>query len=292
LILRTPRPSSQAITTAYQRDHYGQARLATLFAAQLRSYRSKTRTLRCWLPRNRRVRIVEIGSFVGGFLAAGQELGWEMLGVDPGTEVSAFCQERGLPIFCGTLSELQMKSHSVDGVAIWNTFDQLPDPVVTLTTVCQILQPRGILVIRVPNGECFRWAATQLRTLPRPLAGFLRKILAWNNLLAFPYPSGYSAPTLNRLLRSYGFRRIAVQYDTLLPLADQHTKAWATVEERLLKYFCVVVARIEKFHPASPLQIVPWLNVYYQLACSGEMLAQPSADVPQSVTLPHWRVAS
>jgi len=99
LVLWTPRPSDQAISAAYQHDHYGPARLATLFAAQLRSYRSKVRTLRRWLPRNRRVRILEIGSFVGGFLAVGQEHGWEMLGVDPGAEVSTFCQERGLPIF-------------------------------------------------------------------------------------------------------------------------------------------------------------------------------------------------
>ena len=292
LLFRAPRPSTQAITAAYQHDHYGRARLSTLFAAQLRSYRPKARVLRRWLPRDRRVRILEIGSFVGGFLAAGQEYGWEMLGIDPGIEVDAFCRERGLSVFSGTLPDLSVTPNSADGVAIWNTFDQLPDPVVTIKTVCQLLKPGGLLVIRVPNGECFRWATAQLRSLPRPLTGWLRVILAWNNLLAFPYLYGYSVRTLNRLLSGYGFTPIAAQYDTLMPLADQHTKAWATIEERLLKYLCVLAARIEQLRPANPIRIVPWVDVYYRLACSSETIAQPLVNMPQSVTTPRWRVAS
>lgn len=291
LVLRAPHPSAPAITQAYEHDHYGQKRLATLFAAQLHSYRSKARTLRRWLPGSRSVRVLEVGSFVGGFLAAGQEQGWEMLGVDPGAEVSAFCQENGLPIFCGTLSDLSVKPHSIDGIAIWNTFDQLPDPIVTITTVCQMLRPGGILVIRVPNGECFRWAMTRLRTLPWPLAGWLRVVLAWNNLLAFPYLYGYSVPTLDRLLRGYGFTQRVVRYDTLLPLADKHTKVWATIEERLLKYLCTLAARIKKFGPATPIQIVPWLDVYYQFASTAEIIPQPLVSDSESVTMPQWRVA-
>ncbi len=291
LVFRTPHPSARAITAAYQADHYGQDRLATLFEAQLRSYRPKARALRRRLPRNRSVRILEIGSFVGGFLAVGQEYGWEMLGVDPGAEVGAFCREKGLPVFCGTLRELPATANSVDGVAIWNTFDQLPDPVATLSMASQILRPGGILVIRVPNGECFRWAVTQLRTLPRPLSNWLNAVLAWNNLLAFPYLYGYSVRTLDRLLRGYAFTRIAAQYDTLMSLADQHTKVWATVEERVFKYLCVFAAHIEQLCTVDPIRIVPWLDVYYQLARQRETIAEPLVSIPQVMPLPHWRSA-
>src|SRR5581483_1513470 len=113
LVLRTPHPSTRAITAAYQHDHYGHDRLTALFTAQLRSYRRKARTLRGWLPTHRAVRVLEIGSFVGGFLAAGQEHGWEVLGVDPGVEVSAFCRDQGLPVFCGTAREVPVKPQSV-----------------------------------------------------------------------------------------------------------------------------------------------------------------------------------
>jgi SAM-dependent methyltransferase len=291
-VFRTPRPSTQAITSAYEHDHYGHARLAALFAAQFRSYRRKARVLRRWLPRGHGVRILEIGSFVGGFLAAGQEYGWEMLGVDPGEEVGVFCRERGLSVFSGTLPELLLTPNSADCVAIWNTFDQLPDPVMTIKPVCQLLKPGGILVIRVPNGECFRWATTQLRSLPQPFTGWLRAILAWNNLLAFPYLYGYSVRTLNRLLASYGFTPIAARYDTLMPLADRHTKAWATIEERFLKYLCALAAQIEQLRPANPIRIVPWVDVYYRLSCSHETITEPLLKTRHAVTIPRWRVAS
>lgn len=288
LVFRTPHPSAQAITAAYQSDHYGQARLAVLFTAQLHSYRRKAQTLQRLLPRNRRASVLEVGSFVGGFLVAGQERGWEMLGVDPGEEVNAFCREKGLPVYCGTLAELPLTAPRVDAVTIWNTFDQLPDPEATLARVRHILQPDGLLVIRIPNGECFRWAVTQLRTLPRPGSHWLLATLAWNNLLAFPYLYGYSVRTLDRLLRGYGFTRVAVQYDTLMLLADRHTKRWATVEERLLKSLCMFAARIEQLRAANPTRIVPWLDIYYQLPLPQETVVQPLVSKQLQVTGLRW----
>lgn len=49
--------------------------------------------------------VVEVGSFVGGFLAAAQRRGWSIRGVDPGREVVNFCQGRGLSVFYGTLND-------------------------------------------------------------------------------------------------------------------------------------------------------------------------------------------
>ncbi|MGV3724712.1 MAG: class I SAM-dependent methyltransferase, partial [Actinomycetota bacterium] len=132
LVFRSPRPPAAAIERAYSQDHYGHRRLSALFQAQVELYRPKARSLARCLAEGSRV--VEVGSFVGGFLAAGQEQGWRVLGVDPGEEVDTFCAERGLPVFRGALPELLKHPHrdwspgSVDCVAIWNAFDQLPDP--------------------------------------------------------------------------------------------------------------------------------------------------------------------
>ncbi len=279
LVFRTPHPSAEAITDAYEHDHYGQARLASLFAAQLHSYRPKARSLARWLPTDRKIRIVEIGSFVGGFLAAGQERGWEMLGVDPGFEVSAFCWEKGLSVFRGTLAEMPIQVNSVDCIAIWNTFDQLPDPLITLSSVCRLLRPGGMLILRIPNGECFRWSVAQMRTLPGPLTTWLRATLAWNNLLAFPYLFGYSRRTIDYLLTSYGFTQIAVRGDTLIQLADQQTKPWAIVEESLVKSLCAVATTIEQYRPQSQMQMAPWLDVYYRQALVTETVEQPDLNV-------------
>lgn len=267
LVYRNPRPTAGAVARAYAGDRYGAARLEDLFAAQVELYRPKARFLARWLPtRLRRVpgaRVVEVGSFVGGFLAAGRERGWEMLGVDPGEEVDAFCAARGLRVFRGALAEAPLAAGSVDALAIWNTFDQLPDPEPTLAAARGLLPPGGLLALRVPNGACFRRAVGWMRRLPYPLAGWLRAALAWNNLLAFPYLNGYSLPTLDRLLTRCGFERRAAHPDTLARLSDAQTQRWAAWEERGLKLACRLVAQVETLGPGHRLTLAPWLDAYF-----------------------------
>jgi len=149
-----------------------------------------------------------------------------------------------------------------------------------------VLRPGGVLIIRIPNGECFRWAVTRMRTLPWPLTNWLRATLAWNNLLAFPYLYGYSVRTVDRLLRSYGFTPVAVHGDTLMQLGDQQTKTWALVEESMLKSFCRFTAMIEKCFPPSQMKLVPWLDVYYQLALPSETADQSYLNISPVCAVP------
>ncbi len=266
LVFRSPRPTDQAIARAYAADTYGLQRLAALYEAQLALYRPKARSLRRLLPGSSL--ILEVGSFVGGFLAAGREVGWDMLGVDPGEEVGAFCAERELPVFPGTLDQLARRwtGRSADCVAVWNAFDQLPDPEPTLQAARRLLRPGGLLALRVPNGECFRWAAAWMRRLPEPLGGWLRAGMAWNNLLAFPYLHGYSVRTLDWLLGWHGFRRVGARADVLCRLADPLTRRWAAVEERGLKLLNLAAARAQSLLPGTHLSLAPWIDVYYRLS--------------------------
>jgi SAM-dependent methyltransferase len=148
----------------------------------------------------------------------------------------------------------------VDAVAIWNTFDQMPEPEPVLAAARRCLRPGGVLALRVPNGDCFRLLSGASRRLPRPLAGWLRAAMAWNNLLAFPYLYGYSLRTLDRLLSRHGMARVAASPDILPRLADDHTKTWAAWEERALK----LLFRLAAFPPRR-LSLAPWLDVYYRL---------------------------
>lgn len=128
LVFRNPRPPASVVTRAYAQDHYGTARLQSLFEAQVELYRPKATLLCRWLAQGPETHVVEVGSFVGGFLAAGQGYDWHMLGIDPGDEVDNFCRGKGLRVFRGTLSDAPIPANSVDYVVIWNTFDQLPRP--------------------------------------------------------------------------------------------------------------------------------------------------------------------
>ena len=119
-----------------------------------------------------------------------------------------------------------------------------------------MLSPGGIVALRVPNGEAYaRWrdAAEHGRTAP-----LARAVLAHNNLLTFPYRYGFTLRSLRRLLRDAGLGIVHVHGDTLVPVADEHTRRWARVEERAVKG-ALRVLRSLRLTPASAS---PWLEVY------------------------------
>jgi SAM-dependent methyltransferase len=262
LVFRDPRPRAAAITEAYAQDRYGPERLRALHASQLEMFRPKAAQLRRWLAGRRDPVVIEVGSFVGGFLAAAREQGWRVLGIDPGEEVGAFCASLGLPVRRESLEACDFPPDAADCVAIWSTFDQLPTPHPTLAAVRKLLRPGGLLALRFPNGACYARAAGWLRRWPRPLGGALRASLAWNNLLGFPYLFGYAAPTLDRLLAGHGFERLGLRTDVLVRLADEATRPWARLEERALKAAWRAAGSLD---PA----LAPWCDAYYQLSSPG-----------------------
>lgn len=255
-VYRARRPDPDQIEETYAEDTYGRERLDGLFATQLEQFRAK-------LPRAARVigrtapQVIEVGSFVGGFLAAAGERGWSAMGIDPGEEVSAFCRSRDLHVERTTAPDAPVPDAAVDAVAIWNTFDQLPDPYPTLRAVQRWLRADGILIVRVPNGAAFRNAWALAERLPPALRPPLLAAMAWNNLLSFPYLQGYTVASLDRLCGGIGLRRVALVADTLVRLADAQSTAWARIEERALKLGWGALAT------AVPKQ-APWFDAYYR----------------------------
>jgi SAM-dependent methyltransferase len=256
-VYRAERPRSADAVETYAEDEYGAARLAALFASQREQFRAKMPRLRGLLA-PAVPRLVEIGSFVGGFLAAAREQGWPALGIDPGDEVGRFCRAKGLSVETTTAPAAAIAAGSVDGVAIWNTFDQLPDPRPTLAAAVRWLRPGGLLAIRVPNGAAFRAAAHAVAALPAATRPPLLAAMAWNNLLTFPYLQGYTVASLDRLLAEIGARRVALDADVLTRLADAQNTAWAAAEERALKLGWRAIGRL------APRR-APWFDAYYRI---------------------------
>src|SRR5574338_1062194 len=104
-VFRTPRPSVSAVTGAYVRDRYSDAHLQSEFLSQRQWAMKKAAFLARGAQWRHRPMIVEVGSFVGGFLDVGRQRGWSMLGIDPGKEVAAFGRARGLSVYGGTLAD-------------------------------------------------------------------------------------------------------------------------------------------------------------------------------------------
>lgn len=267
LLYRNPRPRPDAVTRAYRQDRYDAAYLAAEFENQRAWVRRKLPALahRLRPGHGRRPQVLEVGSFVGALLAEGRTCGWEMFGVDPGEDVTAFCRARGLPVFRGTLQDADLKDGSFDAVVIWNTFDQLPDPRPTLDAAVRLLRDGGLLTIRIPNGACFASAMALQSSLPDWLRSPLWTALAWNNLLTFPYLYGYTVETLTALTSADGFRRVACLPDTLMPAPAGQITRWAAWEAQLYRWLCRASwhAAASERYPSAP-----WLDVYFERACS------------------------
>lgn len=267
VICRLPRPTARAITEAYSEDRYGAEHLNSEFDLQYQWAQAKVRSLETRLQNSpsRRPFVVEVGSFVGGFLFAGQERGWKMMGVDPGQEVTTFCQDRGLDVWRGTLMEAPIKAGTVDAVVIWNTFDQLPNPDSTLAAARRILRSHGTVVVRVPNGSFFRQLTVWHKQFSEPVKGWVTAALAWNNLLGFPYLYGYTLSAMDQVLGRHGFARLAVCPDTLMTLANQDAKTWARWEEKLVKWSCLAAAHVDQAWNEDGNRFAPWLDIYYRV---------------------------
>ncbi len=248
-VLREPRTAADAVAETYAAEAPSPALLASLLDAQRRSYRAQARRLTRTLGRAGSG--LEVGSYVGAFLGAARDAGWRFEGVDVNPRVAAFARERGYAVSAGTIDEIP-PGRRFDAVAIWNCFEQLPDPRGAARGARALLAPGGVLAVRIPNGAFY---AALRRRLDGPLAGVAGGLLALNNLLSFPYRHGFTPASLRRLLAESGFRVLTLLGDVLVPTADRWTRRWAALEERALKLVWRPPARLR---PAA----APWLEAY------------------------------
>ncbi|HEU4643888.1 MAG TPA: methyltransferase domain-containing protein [Gemmatimonadaceae bacterium] len=258
LVYREPREPDGELRELYEHDAPEPEVMASLHETQRAAYRLQARRLARVLGRTGEG--LEVGSYVGAFLAAAREAGWRFEGVDVNPCVNAFARARGFAVTDGDLSSVP-GGRRWDAIAFWNCFDQLPDPARAARQARALLRDGGTLAVRVPNGACYAALRPLLRGPAAPLA---RAILAQNNLLTFPYRVGFTPRALRTLLEGAGFTLVRLYGDPLVPVADEYTRAWAAVEERLLKGAIRVAAL-----PPVVRGVAPWIECYARARNAG-----------------------
>ncbi|HEX6132790.1 MAG TPA: class I SAM-dependent methyltransferase [Longimicrobiales bacterium] len=245
LLYRNPRERPAALIETYRDDAPTEPAMRALFENQRRSYRTQVRRLVALAGTGAGL---EVGSYVGAFLDAARDSGWDFRGVDVNETANRFARERGLRVQRGSIED-SADDGSFDAVVFWNCFDQLPDPRAAALVARTRLRRGGWIAVRVPSGAFYAAWRARLRSPMRPLA---RALLAHNNLLGFPYRHGFSLHSLTQLLERAGFRIDRVFGDTLVPTADRWTRTWARLEQRALK---------TALRPL-PARRAPWLELY------------------------------
>jgi SAM-dependent methyltransferase len=256
LVYRNPVERAREIREAYGDDAPATDVLASLHETQWDAYRAQARRLTRAVA-GRVGRGLEVGSYVGGFLAAARELGWQFEGIDVNEAASVYARSLGLPVTVGTIEALAGDSaleQRFVAVAFWNVFDQLADPRGATVAARRLLAPRGVLALRVPNGAFYARLRPLLETPAGPAA---RLLLAHNNLLTFPYRYGFTPSSITRLLDQCDFQVTQIVGDVLVPIADRWTRRWAMAEERLLKALLKPLTRLD-----GRMRLAPWMEVY------------------------------
>lgn len=250
-VFRNPWERREALVAAYSQQALSECVMQMLFETQRAAYAAQARRLvRIAGPRGRGL---EVGSYVGGFLAAARDRGWFFEGVDLSASAASFAAREGFTVVQGEIDAVD-GSRPYDAVAIWNTFEQLYDARHALVEARARLRPGGVLVLRVPNGHFYvAWRAR----LRGAYGGAAVRLLAHNNLLSFPYRQAFSRASLSRLLGDSGFTVVRTYGDTLVPIADRWTTRFGAVEERIVKWAERLAHRGWR---------APWVEVYARIA--------------------------
>jgi SAM-dependent methyltransferase len=95
-------------------------------------------------------RLLEIGCGYGRFLAAARRRGYATTGVElSATGVAHVRDVLGLDVHRGQLEDAPLEG-SFDVIAMWDTIEHVPDPLVYLRTVASLLAEDGIAVFSTP----------------------------------------------------------------------------------------------------------------------------------------------
>jgi SAM-dependent methyltransferase len=256
LVYRNPVERAEELAEIYQETSPTTEVMRALHATQRDAYAAQARRLTAAF--GRRGTGVEVGSYVGAFLAAARDAGWQFAGVDVNACANEFTRSLGFQVHDGPIESLDADRRA-DVVAIWNCLDQLADPASAIRTARAHLAAGGMLALRVPNGACY---AAMRPLLTTPLAAVAREWLAQNNLLAFPYRFGFTPASATRLVERLGFRVERVVGDVLVPIADRWTRPWAAIEERVVKRVVRLAARASR----GDRVLAPWIEIYARAA--------------------------
>lgn len=151
LVFVHPQPSDSQLTSYYDEQYYNRPpRLGWLSAwLHQRTHISRAKRIATALPAGR---ILDVGCGPGHMLAALQDLGWEVEGLEVSEQAASVARERyGLPMHVGSMADLVGTSYGFDVITMWDVLEHVRDPNRVVEGVYSLLNGNGMLIIRVPN---------------------------------------------------------------------------------------------------------------------------------------------
>jgi 2-polyprenyl-3-methyl-5-hydroxy-6-metoxy-1,4-benzoquinol methylase len=107
--------------------------------------------------------LLDIGAGIGQFLHHARPLFTQVMGTEVSSSAVRTAKEKyGLDLLAGQVEDLNLPASSFDNITLFHVLEHVPDPSRLIDQCRDLLRPRGIMVIAVPN-DISAWSTTVKR---------------------------------------------------------------------------------------------------------------------------------
>ncbi|GGD17111.1 class I SAM-dependent methyltransferase [Hyunsoonleella pacifica] len=183
----TPQPSEKKLPEYYKSEDYishtdSQRNVFEKVYHLVRtvSLKKKLRLITSFTSEEKK--ILDVGCGTGDFLQTAKENNWNVFGVEPNAQARRIANKKTNNSVYDIEQLLKFDSNSFDVITLWHVLEHLPNLEDHLTLFKNLLKPKGILIIAVPNYKSYDakyykqfWAAYDV---PRHLWHFNRNSMS------------------------------------------------------------------------------------------------------------------
>jgi 2-polyprenyl-3-methyl-5-hydroxy-6-metoxy-1,4-benzoquinol methylase len=213
--------------------------------------------LRFLEARNCKGLLLDIGTSSGRLLSIARGRGWEVEGQDISQESCRTAKELyDLDIFSYDLKDMEWESEHYDAITMVNVLDHLPDPWWVLENAFKALKKKGLIYVRIPNGNLHSLLYRIADAMP---IAFLKTKL---NKLLVMHLYHLNHQFITRLLHAKGFRCVLINNSKSSKVSTY--KAFDKLDN-----LCLLI--LKKTYPAIT-------NIAYKIS-KGRIILSPSINI-------------
>jgi len=173
-----PRPDELSLGKYYESDEYishtnqGTSLVNSLYKiARNFTLRKKLKLINKFSGNKR---LLDVGCGTGHFISYCQQCKWQVSGVEPNASARNMARQNSQCTIYADITSIQ--GQKFDVITLWHVLEHLPDLDKTITSLKKLLEPKGIIIVAVPNYTAYEekvfleyWAAYDV---PRHLYHF------------------------------------------------------------------------------------------------------------------------
>ncbi|MHB8258884.1 MAG: class I SAM-dependent methyltransferase [Bacteroidia bacterium] len=169
-------------------------------------------------------KLLDIGCSMGFFLKKARDFGYTSLGVEPSPSLSKIAQEEfKLNVINAYLEKASIATKSIDIITMIDVFEHVTNPSELLSSAKEILSDKGIVCIKVPNGN--------YNSLKLKLARMSKREANHDIFDSYEHVAHYTKKTMKKMLEQNGFEIKKV----FIPLPI-HPPIWAKLVGHYYQY--------------------------------------------------------